>query len=145
MPSWLTARNVILVWFASEVIALAAVVGAFGWLGAILIGLATSFVGILQFRRIGSVISEGLRSSLRGGRMEMVQSDVTLASLGALLLVLPGFVSDLAGMALVAPGIRSWFRSCFIARPASSPDGVVDLDPADWRDQTFKDQRQKIS
>ena len=145
MPSWLTARNLILVWLASEVIALVAVVHAFGWLGAVLIGLATSSIGIWQFRRIGSVVSEGLRSSLRSGRMELVHSDVTLAGLGALLLVLPGFVSDLAGIALTAPGVRAWLRSSFETRSASSPDGVVDLDPADWRDQTFANQRRKIS
>lgn len=145
MPSWLTARNVILAWLASEMFALAAVVSAFGWLGAVLIGLATSLIGILQFRRIGTVVSEGLRRSLRTGRMELIQSDLTLAGLGALLLVLPGFVSDLAGIALTAPSVRSWLRSRFVTRPASSPDGVVDLDPADWRDQTFSDRRQRIS
>ncbi len=34
--------------------------------------------------------------------------DGTLAGLGAVLLILPGFVSDLVGLALAAPSIRFW-------------------------------------
>jgi UPF0716 protein FxsA len=53
------------------------------------------------------------------------------------LLVLPGFVSDLVGLALAAPSLRGWIARRFapetIVTTRRTPRDVIDLDPQDWR------------
>jgi UPF0716 protein FxsA len=67
--------------------------------------------------------------------------DGTLATLGALLLVLPGFVSDLIGLALLAPSVRHKIAGQIRGRsvpgrgqaPRRATADVIELAPADWR------------
>jgi UPF0716 protein FxsA len=65
--------------------------------------------------------------------------DGTLAGLGALLLILPGFVSDVVGLALAAPSVRFWvterlklgkFDRLGNGRPAAPR--AIELTPREW-------------
>jgi UPF0716 family protein affecting phage T7 exclusion len=52
------------------------------------------------------------------------------------LLILPGFVSDIAGLLLLSRFIRDPLSRTLSGRPrsaAAAPDGIVNLDPAEWR------------
>ncbi len=50
-----------------------------------------------------------------------------LAALGAILLVIPGFLSDCVGLALLLP---SWRHQELAAKPRDP--NVIDLTPQDW-------------
>jgi UPF0716 protein FxsA len=84
--------------------------GGFGW--ALLLLLATSAVGGLLLRREGIRAWRRFRVAAQEGRSpgeEVTNGLVGL--LGAVLLVLPGFVTDLVGLALLAPPVRRLARS----------------------------------
>ena len=58
-----------------------------------------------------------------------------LMLLGGILLVLPGFLTDLAGALLLIPGLRAWIHATFSRAEsgrAPGPPGVVDLTPEEW-------------
>jgi UPF0716 protein FxsA len=112
------------------------VVSLVGWSGAILIGLATSALGLVGLKRAGSEALSGLRRAASSGAgADSVLIEGSLTGLGSLLLLLPGFVSDLVGLALSAPSIRNWALSIARRRQARGGTrraGTIDLDPGDW-------------
>lgn len=131
----------IIIWLAAEFMAFSLVVGKVGMTGALLIGLGTTILGFTALRRLSSDAMANLRR-----RMESETAapgnllDGTLTALGAVFLILPGFVSDVIGLALLSPSVRRWISSVFggktdetaPAKPRSTP-GVIDLDASDWR------------
>jgi UPF0716 protein FxsA len=110
----------------------------FGW--ALLLALATTFCGVWVLRRAGR---DGL-ARFRGAMAARADFDLGagtfLTVLGGLLLVLPGFITDvLGGLVLIGPLRR---RLVALLRPstaagrrggAGAAEGVVDLDPEEWR------------
>jgi UPF0716 protein FxsA len=124
-------------WLVLEFAAFWIVVDRVGLLGACLIGLAATLAGIAILRHAGRGAIDGLRRAANGDApREGALLDGVLAATGGVLLILPGFVSDLVGLALAAPSLRGWIARRFAptqvaARPA--PPGVIDLDPQDWR------------
>lgn len=127
----------LLAWLALEIAAFAFVVSKLGLGGALVIGLLTLAAGFATLRRVGSGALAGLQAQMTGREMgERAVLEGTLAALGGVLLILPGFVSDAIGLALAAPSIRGALARRFgKAAFASSrvQDGVIDLDPAEWR------------
>ncbi|MGH6831150.1 MAG: FxsA family protein, partial [Methylocella sp.] len=99
-----------------------------------------SLAGLSTLRRLG--LSAVLRLRQAVARRPSEQSglsrdavlDGTLAGLGAMLLILPGFVSDLVGLALVAPSVRFWVTERLklgkLGRPAAPK--VTELAPWEW-------------
>jgi UPF0716 protein FxsA len=101
-------------WLGAELVAFAAVVHLIGFAGAILACILTTLAGLSTLRRVGLSAVLRLRQTVarrantqRGLSREAVL-DGTLAGLGAVLLILPGFVSDFVGLALAAPSVRFW-------------------------------------
>ncbi len=132
----------IALWFAAELAAFWLVVAFFGIAGALLLGLATSLIGFSLLKRLGRGAAANLRQVLDTRGLVLQPGalfDGSLAAVGATLLILPGFVSDLVGLALSAPSIRSWFASRLKgwkpAQPKQSPmrDQVIDLGAQEWR------------
>ncbi len=120
-----------------EIAAFVLVAKAIGLLLAFALLIGTSLLGAVLLRHYGTENLVRLKVAA-GGNVEALRVDgAGLASiLGAVLLVLPGFVTDLLGLALLAPSIqRRIFRAFGIQpkRPTSGPPGVVDLDPEEWR------------
>jgi UPF0716 protein FxsA len=135
----------IVIWLAAEVAAFVVIVHYAGLTGAILIGILTSLIGAALLRRLGFAAARTLHTTLTRGPEEsgslpqQAMLDGTLAALGSLLLILPGFLSDLIGFALAAPAMRQWLVQRFgggffssAVRPPPRPD-VVDLSPDNWR------------
>jgi len=134
------------VWVVAEALVFLALVKLVGVGGTFLIGLATSALGFMLLKRTGVAAMVKLRSSFQG-RISRSSGDVVdsaLATLGALALLLPGFLSDLLGLVLLVPPLRrritGWLTAGGVSalRRGSGTRGrrgprVVDLEPEEWR------------
>jgi UPF0716 protein FxsA len=121
-------------WLFGEIFVFALIADAIGLGGAILATLLTSLLGVALLRRLGRTARDELKGALAAGRAirlgpEVLQSGV-LTALGAVLLVLPGFLSDCVGLALLTPLLR---RRPERAPPSAEKPDVIDLSPQDWR------------
>ena len=144
MPLSSLFKTAFVVWCVAEAVVFALCVHVFGlgWtlLAEFLIGVA----GIMLLKRRGAAAMIKLRATFRGRMAEPGTNVVVegIAVLGALALILPGFLSDLVGVALLAQPVRTrvaaWVHGGGAAalrrrrRPAGQPD-VIDLEPDEWR------------
>jgi UPF0716 protein FxsA len=134
------------IWLIAEVAAFALIVEILSFSGAILLCLMTSLAGAAMLRRLGLSAAFRLRKALanrsqqQAGLSREALLDGTLAGLGSILLILPGFVSDFIGLALAAPSIRFWVTERLrVGKFGVPPDGrraaapqVIELAPKDW-------------
>ncbi|HEY1736981.1 MAG TPA: FxsA family protein [Methylovirgula sp.] len=120
-------------WVIAEYVAFSLVAQAIGLDGAVLVTIATSVAGIFLLRRLGASARRSLTVALRSGEVNVLAPEKLSAGMsagvGALLLVLPGFLSDCVGLALLAYA-RAW-RLFETPRPV--PGEIVELAPQDWR------------
>jgi UPF0716 protein FxsA len=130
----------IFLWFAAEISIFLYVVDEIGLAGALLLCLATSYAGVMLLRRIGGAARQRLfdmllRSQNGYSFLDVGLRDGAVAALGAILLILPGFLSDALGLFLAVASSAFWLRK----PPAMQQDarqkepGVLDLDPDEWR------------
>jgi UPF0716 protein FxsA len=112
-------RTLVGCWVLAEVLAyvLVAVQIGIGW--TILLTLATTAVGMSLLARQGTRAIGELREAARtrqpAGR---ALGDAGLGAVGALLVVLPGFLGDLVGLCCLVPGLRALPRA-LVARAVS--------------------------
>jgi UPF0716 protein FxsA len=116
------------------------------WLGQIL-GVWPTLGIILVTAAVGAAIArrEGLATVLRAHRrleagqlpVEELQAGVAIAA-GGLLLLTPGYLTDLLGLALLLPPSR-WLIIRLVrglvrgrVQTTSSDDGIIDLSPEDY-------------
>jgi UPF0716 protein FxsA len=105
---------------------------------ALALQLATTLAGILVLRRTG-------RGRIARFRVAIADTDITwietnnaglLTVLAGLLLLLPGFVTDLVGTMLLIAPLRRWcgaaFRRWVRSRDHGNPS-VIDLAPGEWQ------------
>ncbi len=136
-----------ILWLAIEIAAFALVVHLAGLSGAIALGLLTSVAGFGLLREIGFGAARHLRRAVEGeAALEGAMLDGTLAALASLLLILPGFASDLVGFGLAAPSIRQFLIARFSGKDArrGTSNGVVELTQGEWtriEDQGEADRR----
>ena len=138
-----TIKGVVTAWLIGEVLSFLIAVKLMGLGTTLLVMLGTSLLGVAMLRRIGLDAARQLRrGALAGGGTDAGFVDGTLSALGAVLLILPGFVSDAAGLALATPSLRQGLAARLIApggaRQTSAPGrratpDVIDLAPEDWR------------
>jgi UPF0716 protein FxsA len=130
-------------WLALELAAFMAVVQAIGLVGALLLGFATSLAGFALLRDTGTSALRHFKTAMTGApqRQDAVFEGL-IRAISAILLILPGFVSDLVGLALAAPSLRQMIarRLSGTSAPAGhrAPLEIVDLAPGEW---TSFDQR----
>ena len=121
-------------WLVAEVVVFVMVVQSFGLVGALALGLLTSLVGAATLRRLGGRALIALQRTVRGGQPSQgALLDGALAALGGLLLVLPGFLTDVLGLALAAPSVRQWLGRRYGSLPRPAKRDVLDLSPQEWR------------
>jgi UPF0716 protein FxsA len=129
----------------AETAAFVLVAALIGVTGALLLMLATTLAGILVLRQAG-------RGGIARFRVAVADAQITatemngagfLTVLAGLLLVLPGFLTDLVGAALLIAPVRRWFGRMFrtrfeswlstgVARRNRKDTSVVDLAPDEW-------------
>jgi UPF0716 family protein affecting phage T7 exclusion len=124
----------IFLWFAAEISVFLYVVDEIGFIGAILLLLATSYVGVRLLRRVGGAARQRLFDVLQRQQtgfslLDIGLRDGAVAALAAILLIIPGFLSDVLGLVLAAASAGFWWH----APPAQRSDpGVLDLAPDEW-------------
>ena len=106
--------------------------GVYGWIefevfiviGGIIGGLvtflgifATAFVGVALMKRQGASIMQHWQSSFNKGEISVstLASGISLL-LGAILMLLPGYVTDFAGLLCFLPGLRTLIGRAVLSR-----------------------------
>lgn len=99
-------------------IALFVVVGrAIGLLPTLALVILAALAGGLLLRQQGLGVVARLRNNMNAGTIPgQAMFDAMLIGLAAVLLVLPGFLSDIVAIALLIPPVRSWIFSALAGR-----------------------------
>ena len=125
-------------------VAVAAMIG-FGW--ALSLVAAGSTIGLLILRRAGGSHIARMRVALNQGSFTTLQADASGGAIltAGILLLIPGFITDIAALCLLIPPMRHAMRVAFghVVAPVRN-DGVVDLAPEQWHqvpDPSLPDQR----
>jgi UPF0716 protein FxsA len=134
---------VLAAWIVMEVIAFVFVVQFMGLLAAIALGVGTTLLGLFDIKRLfaylRSRVAKPKEKIKAGGNM----IDGGLQALGSLLLILPGFASDLVGLALKAPSIRASVADRLRGGKARRGPRVIDLAPNEWKNLTHDKGRRR--
>lgn len=85
-----------------EVVAFILVAKAIGWTSTLLLALATSFIGAALLRANAGSVGEA-RNSFSAQAIE----NYLFYNLGCFFLILPGFITDILGLALTIPPARA--------------------------------------
>jgi UPF0716 protein FxsA len=112
---------------------IAAAWGFFQALGLIVLG---SLAGVMVLRRAGGNHIARMRVAMSEGSFSSLQADSQggLILLAGILLVIPGFITDALGlMVLLVPLWQSVNMALGRRTPPGRTDGVVDLEPEQWR------------
>jgi UPF0716 protein FxsA len=123
---------------AAEIAAFVLVAALIGVTGALLLMLTTTLAGILVLRQAGRGRIARFRAAVSQAEMTGLEANGigVLTVLAGLLLVLPGFLTDLVGIALLIGPVRRWcgrmVRS-WIGRRNRGDRSVVDLAPGEWK------------
>jgi UPF0716 protein FxsA len=137
-------RWLVLGWLAAEIVVFVALVRTIGLGTTILLGFATTLLGIVTMRRIGLGAVASLNRTAMGGQPPAgALADGMLAGLGAVLLIIPGFIANFVGLALASPSLRRKAGQVFDGGsagpdprlrggPKGGPKDVIDLGPGDW-------------
>jgi UPF0716 protein FxsA len=135
----------VLVLPAAELATFVAATLLIGWLWTVVLFLATSLVGVLVLRRTGRANLSRFGAALRqdGLRAVHLESPGFAAMAGGILLVLPGFITDLLGALLFVAPLRRWAGAAIAQvlreRQRAPPDRrVVELKPHEWRQVSEK-------
>ncbi|MCB1378706.1 MAG: FxsA family protein [Alphaproteobacteria bacterium] len=97
--------------FALELLSLLWVGSRIGILATLLLVIGSGMAGLSVIRITGLRLSESLRVASAGGRgLEIKSSAVFAKFLAAILLIIPGFVSDVIALFLLFGPTRRWLR-----------------------------------
>ncbi len=121
------------IWIGLEILAFTLIVHSLGFLATLVLGLATTMLGLADARRL---LLFWRRDGVGVGRHGLL-FDGGFSALSAFLLILPGFVSDFAGLALKSPSVRDALAQRFgksddACARAGDPT-VIDLSPREYR------------
>jgi UPF0716 protein FxsA len=110
----------VVVFVVLEVAAFALVSQAIGLLAALGLGLASTVAGFLLLRRQGLATMQRIRADAAAGRLPaaaLIEAAVIAAA--ALLMALPGFITDAVGILLFVPALRRLFGRLIKGRLAA--------------------------
>lgn len=124
----------------AELAVFIAVAAAWGFVLALALLIGLSLAGGVILRRAGGNHVQRVRMAMRDGfgRQEFsaLSADSTggLTLLGGFLLAVPGLITGAIGLLiLLVPLWRALTGAAVGRRPPPPPDGVVDLEPEQWR------------
>lgn len=96
-------------------------VGQFGWAAVLVVAAVLFGFGIAMVRRALAGWADAANRATqdevyRNERFSVDFASSTLLFMGAILLIIPGFITALAGLILVLPPVRAWLAGSFGAR-----------------------------
>ncbi|TLW93289.1 FxsA family protein [Saccharomonospora piscinae] len=108
---------IFLLWVIAEIAAIWAVASLVGFLATLGLLLAGALVGSWLARREGGKAARAVMDTARAGRSPHNEvTDGMLIGLGGVLIFVPGFVSDVAGLLLLLPPTRALVRRSWLRR-----------------------------
>jgi UPF0716 protein FxsA len=132
---------------AAELLALILVAALIGWLWTAALFVATSVMGVLLLRKSGRADLNRVRTAFArdGLRAIRLETPGVAPVIGGILLVFPGFMTDILGAALYVPALRRWAAGKLATRTRRAgrraDEHVIDLEPSEWRH--LPDQRRR--
>jgi|SRR5712691_4019648 len=124
---------------AAEIVMFMLMAMQIGWLWTIALFFATSVVGVCLLRRTGRDNLARFAAALRqdGVRAIHLESPGFAAMAGGILLVFPGFITDVIGALLFLPPLRRWAsagigRAIRKRRRGRADPSVIELKPEEW-------------
>ena len=123
---------------AAEVLALILVAAVIGWLWTAALFVATSVLGVLLLRKSGRADLDRARKAFArdGLRAIRLETPGVASVIGGILLVFPGFITDILGAALYVPPLRRWAAGKLAVRARRAgrrrDEHVIDLEPGEW-------------
>jgi UPF0716 protein FxsA len=118
-----------------ELVVFITVAGAIGFLWALTLVVATSMAGVMVLRHAGGNHIARVRVAMGEGGFTALQADSagTVTLLAGILLLIPGFITDILGLSLLVAPLRRALGALLRLKPAPArADGVVDLEPEQW-------------
>jgi UPF0716 protein FxsA len=119
------------VWFLAEIAAFAVLVAYLGLGLTVLLGFATTCIGFMMLGKANRETLRQLNARDEGGFTLVLLGPARI--LAAILLILPGFLTDLIGIFLAIPLFGQLFSSHVSRRYAARNPDVLDLDATEWR------------
>ena len=132
---------------AAEFLALILVAALIGWLWTAALFVATSVVGVLLLRKSGRADLDRVRNAFArdGIRAIHLETPGVAPVIGGILLIFPGFITDIRGAALYVPPLRRWAAGKLAERAGRTgrrrDEHVIDLEPGEWHH--LPDQRRR--
>lgn len=124
-----------------------AVAETIGFFPALALVAMTSMAGAMVLRHAGGNHIARVRVALGANSFTSLQADSAgaITLFAGILLLIPGFITDVIGLLLLLSPLRRALGVLFGSRPpASAPDGVVDLEREQWHqvpDPALSDRR----
>ncbi len=130
-------------WPIAEIATFVWVGGHLGVINTVGLVLLSAFGGLALFRYVGFGLLKRVQSELSAGRMPtgtMLEGFIVLVA--GVLLIIPGFLSDVLAFLLLFAPIRRLIIAAIAARVTVSTtasnrrpaeDGIVDLDEDEWK------------
>lgn len=131
-------------WIVLEILAFALVVRGIGLLAAIALAIGASLLGLADVRRLLDFFRARVAAKARGESAALADGamlDGALQALASILLILPGFASDFAGLALKSPSVRQSLARRLRSRAKTGDPRLIDLDPREWRREARRTRR----
>ncbi len=135
----------ILCWPFAEIAGFIYVGEHIGIIATIGLTLLSSFAGAILLRLQGLAVLQKMQTEIRAGRVPATElGHGALITLAGLSLLVPGFISDILGLLLFLPPVRSLILRLLtrnihvVVRSTTTRARVVDLDPKDWQDGSTK-------
>lgn len=123
----------------AELVVFIIVATSIGFGLALLLVVAGSLAGGLLLRHAGgnhmARVRVAMNEGLHRGTFTALQTDSTGAAtlFAGILLLIPGFITDVMGLVLLISPLRRALAEQFGASPPGRVDGVVDLEPEQWQ------------
>jgi len=121
-----------------EIAAFWLVAAKIGFFNAFFLLLAGSAVGIALLSWLGRRFLKRMMASLQERNQadfdakDLAQPGSLMTGIGALLLALPGFITDILGIALLLPPVQRWIAANMVVVRTEHADRVIELKDDEW-------------
>ncbi len=134
-------------WLLLEALAFVIIVELFGVTAALALALATTLIGLFDIKKLFEYLRRrsGSSRALKEGEPKPDMMDTGLHALATTLLILPGFASDLLGLALKAPSIRASLAKRLRGQSERRGPRTIDLKPNEWKSLDAPRKRRRVA